>query len=87
MNWFKRLFRRQYKAWALKDDRGCWHKVVSYRKPNNCYSWYTQGPFRSEVEAEEFVDRANLVRTQNRVSFYSKELHKAVSQLNSENDS
>lgn len=61
MNWIKRLFRRQPKVWAVYDYTR-WTKVVSYVKPYVFVESNLRGPFRSEVDCEEFCDLTNKAK-------------------------
>ena len=65
--WLSR--RGQPRVWTVRDRyAGLWHKAVTYRRPQanrdlaNGQSEIVQGPFRSEVDAEDFCDRMNLAR-------------------------
>lgn len=71
LSFLSRLFRpTQPRVWLVRDDSGCWHKVVCYGRPNVKFAERLLGPFRSEVDAEETADRMNMVRTQQKVYLY-----------------
>ncbi|RDJ35041.1 MAG: hypothetical protein DWQ19_09405 [Crenarchaeota archaeon] len=61
-NWLARLTkawknRKQPKIWAVYDGL-YWAKVVTYKRPNT-YSTWVLGPFRSELDCEEYCDHVN----------------------------
>lgn len=47
------------RVWAYRDSRCVWHKIVSLYRPAEFWSDGVQGPFRSEIDCEEFCDHAN----------------------------
>jgi hypothetical protein len=52
----------QPRVWALRCPlTGVWSKAVVYERPSvqPGYEWTRVGPFRSEIDAEEFCDRNN----------------------------
>jgi hypothetical protein len=61
--WLTNLFKRKspsYKVWAYRFD--CvskWSKVVSVDKPSPDFTGKVVGPFRSEVDCEEFCSEQN----------------------------
>ena len=56
--WWKN--RKQPKVWAVKMFARPWVKAVTYKKPKPPMSRDdVVGPFRSEVDCEEFCDHAN----------------------------
>lgn len=61
--WIKRIVKREpppFKAWAVFDAYGdVWVKVVSQGPPTTMYPWRLVGPFRSEIDCEDYCDRAN----------------------------
>ena len=64
MRWLRRLFRLpdpQPRVWALwlNGEPGGWLKVVALEKPTASLPINLIGPFRSEVDCEDFCDRAN----------------------------
>jgi hypothetical protein len=67
LKWWKRTTTRtttrQPEAWAVKyHGYRAFNKVVQYGKPNSEYGTnVVVGPFRSEVDCEEFCDRQNSV--------------------------
>jgi hypothetical protein len=64
--------RKTFKPWAVFDQENhTWNKVVSTEKPVALFNHWTQGPFRSEIDAEEFCDRNNAARF-NKVYLYNK---------------
>ena len=70
-NWLKKNKTvKQPSIWAVRDSSSMtWHKVVSYERPTAMFSWYLVGKFRSEVDCEEYCDRANIALC-NKVKFY-----------------
>jgi len=50
---------KQPKVWAVYEYVGGWVKVVSYEEPAVLFEQYRRGPFRSEVDCEEFCKAAN----------------------------
>lgn len=53
-------FKRKYKIWVVEDlSTGMFNKVVSYKYPVRHNS--AVGPFRSEVDAEEYCNRLNVM--------------------------
>ena len=82
MEWLKKFFEpkatkaEKLKIWAYRSDSSSpWTKVVSYEKPptyNHCYSMIV-GPFRSEVDCEEFCDFNNISDSHGyKIKLYSK---------------
>lgn len=59
--WFKKE-KQQPSIWAICDTHNIWTKVVSYKRPAAMFDWWRVGPFRSEVDCEEFCDKANSAR-------------------------
>lgn len=62
--WWKRLCKRreQPTVWTFRCPlTGLWSKVVAYEAPpiKVGLEWMRIGPFRSEIDAEEFCDRNN----------------------------
>ena len=77
INWLIKIFspkKEQVKVWAYQPDSGSlWTKVVSYERPptySHCFSRIV-GPFRSEVDCEEFCDFNNSKYTSS-VKKYSR---------------
>ena len=71
---FKRWFfkPKQPKVWALRNATyPIWNKVVSHSKPVGWLYDHVQGPFRSEMDCEEFCDRANTFTRTREVPMYS----------------
>jgi hypothetical protein len=62
---------RPQQVWTVEINN-VWHKVVSSEKPNTILPQYCMGPWRSEVDAEEFCDRTNT-KWANQVAFYTPE--------------
>lgn len=50
--------RKEPKVWAVY-HHGIWAKAVTYKKPYSWFSEYVVGPFRSEVDCEEYCDKRN----------------------------
>jgi len=63
LGFFKKLFSKQepaFKIWAYSSQHEPWVKIVSTKKPfADCLNRVV-GPFRSEVDCEEFCDKANV---------------------------
>jgi hypothetical protein len=55
-NWWNA--RKQPRVWATY-LHGRWVKSVTYRKPSTYFPDHLMGPFRSEVDCEEFCDMRN----------------------------
>jgi hypothetical protein len=68
------FFKPKLKIYAIYQTHGgLWSKVVVYKKPKVYVEDYLVGPFRSEVDCEEFCDRENQTRCKHPiVSFYSQ---------------
>lgn len=67
--WLKGFFGPR--IWAVwDDDLGIWSKVVVYREPQVLYGWWKRGPFRSEMDCEEFCNRQNFARNKMRAMMY-----------------
>ena len=76
--WIRSLFVKRLQVWALFDKTShIWVKVVSYKRPipeySNLYPHHVQGPFRSEVDCEEFCDRQNTALHKNVLQRYQVE--------------
>lgn len=52
---------RQWQVWAIQDFHNrSWHKVVAFSEPTPEVPHMLYGPFRSEIDCEEYCDRRNL---------------------------
>ncbi len=70
--WWKN--RKQPKVWAVKMFARPWVKAVTYKKPKPPMSRDdVVGPFRSEVDCEEFCDHANKYMPQSLHKQYTRE--------------
>jgi hypothetical protein len=58
-NFLSNLCKPKLKIYAIYEAGGIWSKVVVYKKPRVIVGDYLVGPFRSEVDCEEFCDREN----------------------------
>lgn len=60
MNFIKNLFRKKVKVFAYKESFSKpWVKYVGYKKPPYCCLSKIIGPFRSEIDCEEFCSASN----------------------------
>ena len=73
-NVWRRWIKLQPKVWALRDPTtGVWTKVVAFKEPFTQihFEWMRVGPFRSELDCEEYCDRTNKALVQRTVSLYN----------------
>lgn len=65
------------KIWAVY-ERGRWCKVVTFSKPA-VVSWHDRrGPFRSEVDCDEFCDAANGLTSQKQALEHAAEVRRRL---------
>jgi len=63
------FLRKSPRAWAVEEN-GVWIKVISCEKPCTIADTsYLRGPFRSEIDCEDFCDKANLAKV-NKFTLY-----------------